>query len=154
MMDSCIGSVQEEEPMNWIQPALVYLRDVEKGGVFAPEATILVLNEAHVYIETAGIRSFSRAGIREAGERSRHPAPARPPACRHSQQTRQEARARCTLPAFAKVSSGPVTLKLPATFNKVVSPPFASTVPEALAREAPCRSIPRPWIVHRRPGWS
>ena len=38
--------------------------------------------------------------------------------------------------------------------HKVVSSPVASTVPEALAREAPCRSIPRPWIVQRRPGWS
>jgi len=35
---------------------LAYLRDVEEGSGFAPEATILVLNEAHVYVETAGIR--------------------------------------------------------------------------------------------------
>jgi hypothetical protein len=95
-MDPCIGSVQEEEPMNWIQPALVYLRDVEKGGVFAPEATILVLNEAHVYIETAGIRddrkgflfrtsrgrratglpkSHARIGARPAGDAGRRGAP-------------------------------------------------------------------------------
>ena len=53
--------------MNWIQPVAVHLigagrddlaypRDVDEGGAFAPEATILVLNEAHVYIETVGIR--------------------------------------------------------------------------------------------------
>jgi hypothetical protein len=38
---------------------LADLRDVGEGAVFAPEATILVLNGAyvnHVYIETAGIR--------------------------------------------------------------------------------------------------
>jgi hypothetical protein len=47
------------------------------------------------------------------------------------------ARATCTPPALAKVSSGPVTLKLPSTFNTVVSVPLASTAPDALAREAP-----------------
>src|SRR5262249_55451252 len=31
------------------------------------------------------------------------------------------ARARCTPPAFAKVSSGPVTVKLPSTFSNVVA---------------------------------
>ena len=64
------------------------------------------------------------------------------------------ARARCTPPAFAKVSSGPVTLKLPSTLNTVASLPVASTVPEAFAREAPRPSIPRPWIVQRRTEWS
>jgi|307.fasta_scaffold843803_1 hypothetical protein len=53
--------------MNGIQPGAVHLigadrddraclRDVEEGGVIALEATIFVLNEAHLYIETAGIR--------------------------------------------------------------------------------------------------
>jgi hypothetical protein len=53
--------------MNCIQPVavhligadrddLTYLRDVEEGRVVAPKATILVLNEAHAYVETAGIR--------------------------------------------------------------------------------------------------
>ncbi len=38
-----------------------------------------------------------------------------------SANSARSARARCTPPALAKVSSGPVTLKLPSTFNKVVS---------------------------------
>src|SRR5215472_2220782 len=72
--------------MNWIQPVamhligadrgdLTYLRDVEEGRVVAPKATILALNEAHVYIETAGIRDDLRGFLfRTSRGRPRRPA--------------------------------------------------------------------------------
>src|SRR4029453_731806 len=57
------------------------------------------------------------------------------------------ARATCTPPALAKVSSGPETEKLPSMASSVVSLPVTLTVPEARAQDAPRPSIPRPSMV-------
>ena len=64
------------------------------------------------------------------------------------------ARATCTPPALAKVSSGPVTVKPPST----VAPSrrlrrWRRTTPEERAREAPRPSMPRPSIVQRCAAW-
>src|SRR5688572_18603778 len=64
------------------------------------------------------------------------------------------ARATCTPPALAKVSSGPVTLKLPSIASSVVSLPATLTTPEARARDAPRPSMPRPSMVQVRAVWS
>jgi hypothetical protein len=53
---ACRGAPHRRAPRR-----LAYLRDVEEGSVFVPEASILVLNEAHVYIETAVFATMSRA---------------------------------------------------------------------------------------------
>jgi hypothetical protein len=50
----------------------------------------------------------------------------------------KSARATCTPPALAKVSKGPVTVKLPLTVSLVLFPSAAaSTSPFASARDAP-----------------
>ena len=51
---------------------------------------------------------------------------------------------------MAKVSSGPLTVKLPSTVSSVVSLPETFTMPLASAREAPRPSMPRPSMVQVR----
>ena len=72
-----------------------------------------------------------------------------------AENSASSARATCTPPALAKVSSGPVTVKLPATASRVAPPSAAAcTVAAASAREAPRPSIPRPSMLQRCAAWS
>ena len=67
-----------------------------------------------------------------------------------AENSASRARATCTPPALAKVSSGPLIVKLPSTASSVTSPPLTLTTPDASAREAPRPSMPRPSMVQVR----
>src|SRR5689334_18354482 len=64
-----------------------------------------------------------------------------------AENSASRARATWMPPALAKVSSGPLTEKVPSIASSVVSLPETLTSPAASAREAPRPSMPRPSMV-------
>src|SRR6185437_1574388 len=64
-----------------------------------------------------------------------------------AEHSASRARATWMPPAVAKVSSGPLTEKVPSIASSVVSLPETLTRPDARARDAPRPSMPRPSMV-------